>query len=598
MSSVNARSFQRAFELTFAKGGSVDDAAILGLRAAATRIKASDEKQAAAALLALVQHDKILDSDEVEPARTALCQLLGLKPTALPPALEKLLKNAVPVPNVGVKNYDLTFDFTKDLSKANPAFPARAVITLDKAAPANIILEIDPGRIVVDEVRVGGKAVKFSTKDGRLFVQGAEGKKTLDISYRVKPDHDVVDGYGLIQDRHSGRMWTMTWPYNSGALFPSNSRPSDGSTARVTVHLNAAAQSDAKHPIDVVSSGTRGKDGSFVINKEVPAYAVAFTVGAFTDNQTAHHDGHTATTRGLGSNATAATRKEVRESTAEALSYFSKWLGAYVFKDRMNLVESQTSYGGMEHAGNILIAAGMNREDSIETAVHETAHMWFGDTVRIKNWGQFWMSEGFTNFATYRFMGHKDGEKKMFQLYDKAKDMVRDQIKDKHHALNDKSGTDIHEIFTDIPYQQGPWMLRMMEGKIGTRTFDDVMAAWFKAKKGTAVSTEDFIAFVKERTQEDFTAFFAAWNHLKAMPTFNDRSTIDGSTARLLLSPKGSPPEGVEVPVVLEGAHGQRFKALVKAGQALDVDAGFSIKSISWDPERFVLCDIVSSGRR
>ena len=592
MPSLSAKSFQRAFERTFASGGRVDDTALQGLAAAATKLKAAPEKQAAAALLALVQHDKLLDADEVEPARKALCKLLGLSPSKLPPALDRLLKNAVPVPNVEVKNYDLTFDFSGELNKTSPSFPARAVITLDDAAPAVTILEIDPDRIVVDEIRAGGKKVEFESRDGRLFVHGAEGKKTLDISYRVTPDHDVVDGYGLIRDRHSGRMWTMTWPYNTGALFPSNSRPHDGATARVTVHLKADAKGKKASDVDVVSAGTRQSDGSHVIKKQVPAYAVAFTVGAFTDNGSTHDHGHTATTRGLGNNATAATRKEVRDATAEALTFFSKWLGAYVFKDRMNVIESQTSFGGMEHAGNILIAAGMNRADSIETAVHETAHMWFGDTVRIQNWGQFWMSEGFTNFATYRFLGHKDGEKSLHQLYDRAKDLVRDQIADKRHALSDHSGTDIHEIFTDIPYQQGPWMLRMMEGKLGTRAFDDVLGAWFKAKKGTAVTTDDFVAFVKERTQVDFASFFAAWNHLEAMPTLKDRSTIDGSAVRLSLTPQGKCPAGIEVPVVLLGARGQRFKALVTPGRPLDVDAGFAVRSISWDPERFVLCDI------
>ncbi|MDP2339496.1 MAG: M1 family aminopeptidase [Deltaproteobacteria bacterium] len=596
MPSLSAKSFQRAFEKTFATGGRVDAAAIKGLANAATKIKATDEKQAAQALLALVQHDKLLDADEVEPARKALCQLLGLEPSKLPPALEKLLKNAVPVPNVEVKNYDLTFDFSKDLSAASPSFPARAVITLDKGAPKVTILEVDPDRIVVDEVRAGGKKVAFTCKDGRIHVEGAEGKKTLDISYRVTPDHDVIDGYGLIRDRHSGRMWTMTWPYNTGALFPSNSRPHDGATARVTVHLKADAKDAKNNPIEVVSAGTR-RNGSFHVKKDVPAYAVAFTVGAFTDKGHAHDHGHDAVTHGLGTNATPATRKEVREATTEAMTFFSKWLGAYVFKDRMNIVESQTNLGGMEHAGNILLSAGMNREDSIETAVHETAHMWFGDTVRIKNWGQFWMSEGFTNFATYRFMGHKHGDKKMFEMYDRAKDMVRTQIHDKAHALSDKSGTDIHEIFTDIPYQQGPWMLRMIEGKLGKSAFDDVIGGWFKAKKGTAVTTEDFIAFVRDKTGVDFTAFFSAWNHLEALPTFRDGSSIEGKVAHLLLEPhntkgRGKPPAGIEVPVVLEGAGGKRFKALVTPGKAVDVDAGFPIKSISWDPERFVLCDI------
>ena len=32
-------------------------------------------------------------------------------------------------------------------------------------------------------------------------------------------------------------MWTMLWPYHTGALFPSNSMPDNGATATVTVKV-------------------------------------------------------------------------------------------------------------------------------------------------------------------------------------------------------------------------------------------------------------------------------------------------------------------------------------------------------------------------
>ena len=60
-------------------------------------LKTKPEKQAAEDVLALVRHDKILDETEVAPARAALARLLGIEPTPLPAAPEKVLTHAGPI---------------------------------------------------------------------------------------------------------------------------------------------------------------------------------------------------------------------------------------------------------------------------------------------------------------------------------------------------------------------------------------------------------------------------------------------------------------------------------------------------------------------
>src|SRR3990167_5486871 len=69
MPSVSARAFQIAFERTLTKGGRLPAGDVKALAGAAARIKDASEARAAAEVLALVKHDRLLDRDEVEPAR-------------------------------------------------------------------------------------------------------------------------------------------------------------------------------------------------------------------------------------------------------------------------------------------------------------------------------------------------------------------------------------------------------------------------------------------------------------------------------------------------------------------------------------------------
>lgn len=585
--SVHAKAFQVTFEKTLAKSArlSADDVALLEKKARA--LKDPTEKKAAHEVLALVKHDRILDQSEVEPARKALCKLLGVTSAGLPSPLERVLTNAVPVPNVRVANYDLAFDFSAG-TNAN-SFPAKATITLEKPATSSrIILEVDPDRLVIDEVKVGAKKLAFTVKDGRLIVDtsgaaGAAGIKKLAISYRVTPTDDT-SGYGLIRDRYAGRMWTLTWPYNTGALFPSSSRPDDGATARVTVAVKAGDQ--------IVGPGAREKDGGYDLEGAVPAYAVAFTTGKLADMGTSKRGGFETRTVGLGSAMSSTLRKEVRETTADALKFFSSWLGVYPHDKTLNIVEIKSDYGGMEHAGAIAITVGQTRADTLEAAVHETAHHWFGDGVHIAHWGELWMSEGFTNYATFRFFEKHEGAPAFKKLLDNAKETLRESVKgdDNAQPLSQHTHVDPKDGLSWVPYMHGVWMLRMLEVKLGRSALDDLVRTWYQSMKGKSVTTDDFIRFAKSKGH-DVAPFFKDWMALEDIPAVTDKSHVDGSTVKLDLKPKGKIP-AMQVPVLVEGTRGEKYRALVTPGTAQTIDVGFKVKALTWDPDRTVLVDV------
>ncbi|MEW5739962.1 MAG: M1 family aminopeptidase [Myxococcota bacterium] len=586
MPEIASRQFAALFQQALAKGGKLAAADVQALERASAQINKAHEKQAADGLLALLKHDREFDAFEVAPAKKALGVLLGVSSGRLPADLERVLTHAVPAANVKVKHYDLSFDFSKD----GASFPARAVVTLERAAKGESILEVDPERLSISAVTVGGRAVPFTVKDGRLHVD-APGAKALDISYRVKPQDvrgNADTAYGLIRDKYADRMWTLTWPYNTGALFPSNSHPSDGATAKVTLKVEAGHTAYA--------SGNPTSASTFEMKAQAPAYSVAVYSSPGFKHEHAGHANNGVEVSGLGlENAIPpATREAYRKAAISAVDFFTGWLGQYDYGNTLALVELPGGLGGMEHTSAVAIMLGNARSPELarETAVHETAHHWFGDNIRIASWGDFWMSEGFTNYATYRFFGATEGEAKFQQLLTRAKADVRATLADNPHALSADAHTDVNEIFDDVPYEMGPWILRMLEVKVGRPAFDALLKDWFHANRQKAVSTQDFVKFAKQKTGQDFSSFFKEWNSITSVPQLDGDVKLSGNKATVTLKAPAGTPAGLEVPLKLEGEGGKSKVVTVKPGQPVEVDAGFPVKRFTWDPDVTVLADV------
>lgn len=583
MPDVSSRKFVEVFQRAISTSGRLTDADVAALKKAQGSITNVTERAAAESILSMVRNDKEFDSFEVVHTQKALGVLLGRSTGPLPADLEKALKNAVPAANAAVKNYDLSFD----VSGPGPAFPATAQVQLERKAGKETILEVNPDRLEVKKVTADGKPVPFTVKDGRLHVT-APGARLIDIAYTVKPADakgPASEAYGLIKDKYSGRMWTLTWPYNTGALFPSNSNPADGATAKVTVKV--------ANGHEAVGTGTRQADGSFKTNAQAPAYAVAF----YSANDFALGDGGKSkdgvAVSGFG-NADKIPKKNrdaYLATATKALDFYSQWLGKYDYGDTLKVVEVAGGLGGMEHtaAVAIMMNAAKDPEYSKETAAHETAHHWFGDNIRIKDWGDFWMSEGFTNYATYRYFRAEEGEPKYHQLLDRAKLELRDALEANPHALSAPAHTDVQEIFDSVPYEMGPWMLRMMENEVGTPKFDALLKDWYGAKRQSTASTEEWIAFAKAKTGHDFAPFFKAWNNMTAVPSFQSDVRTVGSKVSVKMSASTPVPEGIKIPLRLEGANGEKKTVLVDPTKDFTADAGFPVKKTSWDPERTTL---------
>ena len=178
--------------------------------------------------------------------------------------------------------------------------------------------------------------------DGRIHVT-APGAKALEVNYTVKAVDKGDDAYGLIKDKYSGRMWTMTWPYNTGSLFPSNSAPQDGVTTRVTVKVGQG--------MEAVGTGTKGADGSFATKSQSPAYAFAFYAAKDFQLGDAGKSKDGVAVTGFGSTQVPRALRDAYLKTAkDSLDFYSSWLGKFDYGNTLKLVELEGGLGGCADA--------------------------------------------------------------------------------------------------------------------------------------------------------------------------------------------------------------------------------------------------------
>ena len=131
------------------------------------------------------------------------------------------------------------------------------------------------------------------------------------------------------------------------------------------------------------------------------------------------------------------------------------------------------------------------------TFVHEFVHQWFGDAVRINDWDNLWLNEG---FATY-------GASLYYELTDDKYNAI-DTYKELYNSKGENSKLwqiapanlpNESDLFggQKSAYNRGALALAVLRDGIGDEAFFNVLQTWLDNNSGEAKTTADFIALVK-----------------------------------------------------------------------------------------------------
>lgn len=338
--------------------------------------------------------------------------------------------------------------------------------------------DLEVGDLEIRSVTAAGAPVPFTVADGTLLLGLAPERTDVAIEYGWR-FHEASDGVDM-------QGFTLTWPYHCGNVFPCHSQPADGTTFTMDVTGNAAGTT-------VVYPRT--------IAAEAPAYMAAWVVGDYTKVE-------------LGTTA-AGTRIAVwhlpNEGAAaaagaahlrDAFDWLEQNLGPYRFGDEAGSVSvawGRNAYGGMEHHPYWHIANQAIGDESIH--LHEAAHGWFGDGIRLRCWEDFVMSEGAATYYEARLVEEVVGATEgaaAWQALENELAQMRTSGGVGIARPESCGAVDVLDIFTRVPYVKGAMFLRALERRLTRPTFDRVMRTLYERHATQAATLADLAAIVRE----------------------------------------------------------------------------------------------------
>ena len=250
--------------------------------------------------------------------------------------------------------------------------------------------------LIIHSVSVDGTERRFLQDNGFLSFKPNTGHVDniveVEISYSF-PERNPQQFDGWIPDLGL----SFIWPDHCGNLYPCHPDTRDG--IEFSVDVSGIPEGwVAIHAQDVVP--------------EAPPYMPAIAIGDYTQMQVG------TTTSGievlawyLDGEAGATDAYLGVQNMVQSIDFMEETYGPYAFGDRIGTVEvnwGMDSYGGMEH--HPFFHVGHMDFWNEETQIHEVAHGWFGNAVRLECWEDFVLSEGTVTYMTARTLEQVAGE--------------------------------------------------------------------------------------------------------------------------------------------------------------------------------------------
>jgi hypothetical protein len=357
-----------------------------------------------------------------------------------------------------------------------------------RTAVATIALEkygsvaLEAGGLTIKKVTDGRGNRRFTVTDGTLRVSNVLGELVIEYGFA---QHDNADG--LLPGGS-----TVLWPYFCGNLFPCHSQPVDGTTFSLT--------------LDGVPSGSQAIYPES-IDAESPPYMLAWAVGQYTKRDLGTTtDGTNVSTYWLPNGQTAALAGT--KHLVAAFDWFEQHIGPYSFGHEVaavSVVWGEGMYGGMEHHPFFHVAKDAMSDEV--THVHEAAHGWFGDGVRLKCWEDFVLSEGTVSYLAVRALGQVAGATKEAAVWADYQEELDDAIAEGGAPAWPTGCNQIDilkdNLFTNLPYMQGAFFYKDVAAKVGADALDQVISNFYNAHRNQPASMQQMIDAIKAETGFD-----------------------------------------------------------------------------------------------
>ena len=436
-----------------------------------------------------------------------------------------------PADSIDVIHYDFTiylsdqYDRIRGEAKINIVYTGQTrQLSFDLTCPG------DDGRgMVVENVSMDDKTIVWEHNNDRLTItpgsiQTKGDTSDISVSYYGIP----TDGLIISNNRYGARtFFADNWPDRARNWIPCVDHPSDKAVVDFRVY--------APDKYKVVSNGylleeSPLPDGLKLSHwKEevsIPTKVMVIGVAEFAVRLAGRSEGTEIWSYVFPEDRVAG----FSDYSVAVLPFewYTDKIGPYPYAKLAN-VQSKTMFGGMENAGCIFYSErSVTGEGRAERLIaHEIAHQWFGNSVTEKDWHHIWLSEGFATYLTALYQESREGEEKLMEVMDQARQRV---IAYSHRSLApvvDTSIINLMELLSTNSYQKGAWVLHMLKNKTGGDLFWKGIQAYYARYRDSNALTSDFKEIMEEASGTELDDFFHQWLYLGGHPILNVSWTYD-----------------------------------------------------------------------
>ena len=169
--------------------------------------------------------------------------------------------------------------------------------------------------------------------------------------------------------------------------------------------------------------------------------------------------------------------KKLQPKTAELMTYFSKHIGQYPYKQYSVI---QGGDGGMEYAMSTLITGKRKWESLFGVTAHEMAHTWFQFLLATNESKHSWMDEGFTTYISNKAENELSGRNKENPhtgSYRGYNYVVNNKLEESLSTHADRFHTNV--AYSIASYSKGNIFLSQLEYIIGKENVAKTLEKYF-----------------------------------------------------------------------------------------------------------------------
>lgn len=404
--------------------------------------------------------------------------------------------------SVTMQHVDL--DIKVDFS--NKKITGKAAWSIDNKGKVNTLI-LDTYDLTIDSILVDGSKVVHALDAAKPFLGSAlripvtENSKSVVVYYSTGANATALQWLQPQQthDKKHPFLYTQSESIFARSWIPCADGPGIRFTynARVTVPKGLLALMSAENPTQVNDSGVY----HFRMATPVPAYLMALAVGNITFKNIDERTGVYAEPGMIDK-----CHYEF-EDVGKMVVTAEKLYGPYRW-ERYDMLVLPPGFpiGGMENPRLTFCTPTIIAGDRslVNLIAHELAHSWSGNLVTNATWNDFWLNEGFTVYFERRITEAMMGKTYVDMLWELGyQDLViavEDLGKDSRSTWLklDLKGSDADDGLTDIAYEKGALLLRLIERTVGRDKFDVFLNQYFNEHAFKTITTEQFLAYLNK----------------------------------------------------------------------------------------------------